>query len=119
MVKNLPANSGDAGDVGLIPRLGRSPEVGNGNPLQYSCLEKCHEQRSLVGCSLCKESDTTEQLSVHNDCLKQHYPQEPKSRNNISPSIVKQLNKMCYIHPINYYSAIETNETLIHGAIWM
>ena len=35
-MKNLPAN---AGDVGSIPELGRSPIVGNGNPLQYSCLE--------------------------------------------------------------------------------
>ena len=39
VVKNPLANAGDTGDVGLIPRLGRSPEVGNGNPLQYSCLE--------------------------------------------------------------------------------
>ena len=39
VVKNLPANAGNAGDVGLIPGLGRSPEEGNGNPLQYSCLE--------------------------------------------------------------------------------
>ena len=36
MVKNLPAN---AGDMGLIPGLGKSPGEGNGNPLQYSCLE--------------------------------------------------------------------------------
>ena len=36
MVKNLPAI---AGDVGSIPGLGRSPEGGSGNPLQYSCLE--------------------------------------------------------------------------------
>ena len=36
MVKNLPAN---AGDVGSIPELGRSPVGGNGNPLKYSCLE--------------------------------------------------------------------------------
>ena len=36
MVKNLPAN---AGDVGLIPELGRSLGEGNGNPFQYSCLE--------------------------------------------------------------------------------
>ena len=35
-VKNPPAN---AGDVGLIPGSGRCPEEGNGNPLQYSCLE--------------------------------------------------------------------------------
>ena len=39
VVKNMPANSGDAGDVSWIPRLGRYPGGGNGNPLQYSCLE--------------------------------------------------------------------------------
>jgi len=32
VVKNLPANAGDVGDVGLIPGSGRSPEGGNGNP---------------------------------------------------------------------------------------
>ena len=36
MVKNLPANTGDTGSV---PGSGRSPGEGNGNPLQYSCLE--------------------------------------------------------------------------------
>ena len=36
MGKNLPAN---AGDMGSIPGAGRSPAGGNGNPLQYSCLE--------------------------------------------------------------------------------
>ena len=39
MVKNLPANAGDAGDPGLIPGSGRSPGGGHDNPLQYSCLE--------------------------------------------------------------------------------
>ena len=39
MVKNLPANAGDIRDLGSIPGLGRSPGGGNGNPLQYSCLE--------------------------------------------------------------------------------
>ena len=39
MVKNPPANAGDARDWGSIPGWGRSPGVGNGNPLQYSCLE--------------------------------------------------------------------------------
>ena len=37
MVKTPPVNAGDARDVGLIPGLGRSPGVGNGNPSQYSC----------------------------------------------------------------------------------
>ena len=39
MVKNPPADAADTGDVGSISGLGRSPGRGNGNPLQYSCLE--------------------------------------------------------------------------------
>ena len=39
VVKNLPMNAGDAGDVGSVPGLGRSPGGGHGNPLQYSYLE--------------------------------------------------------------------------------
>jgi len=38
VVKNPPANAGDAADVSLMPGLGRSPGGGNGNPLQYSSL---------------------------------------------------------------------------------
>ena len=38
VVKNLPANAGDTRDVVSIPELGRSPGVGNGSLLQYSCL---------------------------------------------------------------------------------
>ena len=38
VVKNLPADAGDASDVGLIPGSGRSPGGANGNPLQYSLL---------------------------------------------------------------------------------
>ena len=39
MIKNLPANVGDVRGMDSIPESGRSPGVGNGNPLQYSCLE--------------------------------------------------------------------------------
>ena len=39
MVKNLPANAGEIGEAGSVPGSGRSPGGGNGNPLQYSCLE--------------------------------------------------------------------------------
>ena len=39
MVKNLPANAGDARDMDSSPGLGRSSGIGNGNSLQYSCLE--------------------------------------------------------------------------------
>ena len=38
VVENLPANAGDAGDGGSIPRSGRSPGEGHGDSLQYSCL---------------------------------------------------------------------------------
>ena len=38
VVRNPPASAGDTRDLGLIPGSGRSPQVGNGNPLQYSCL---------------------------------------------------------------------------------
>ena len=59
VVKNPPAI---AGDTGLIPGSGRSPGEGNGNPLQYSCLENPHGQRSVVGYSPWgrKELDMTE-----------------------------------------------------------
>ena len=55
-----------AGDLGLIPGLGRSPGGGHGNSLQYSCLENPHGQRSLAGYSPWghKESDTTERPST-------------------------------------------------------
>ena len=46
VVKNPPANAGDARDVGLIPGSGRSPGVGNGNPFQYSCLENLMDRRA-------------------------------------------------------------------------
>ena len=39
MVNNLPAGAGDPGDMGSIPGSGIFAEVGNGNPLQYSCWE--------------------------------------------------------------------------------
>ena len=44
MVKNLPTNAGDTRDLGSIPGFRRSPGVGNGNPLQYSCLENSKDR---------------------------------------------------------------------------
>ena len=62
VVKNLPVNTGDSRDVGLIPGSGRFLGVGSGSPLQYFSLGKSHGQRSLEGYSLwsLKESDMTE-----------------------------------------------------------
>ena len=55
-------SSCNEGDLGLIPGLGRFPGGGHGNPLQYSCLENPHGQRSLAAYRPWshKESDTTE-----------------------------------------------------------
>ena len=52
----------NVGDLGSIPGLGRSPGEGHGDPLQYSCLENLHGQRSLAGYSPWghKGADTTE-----------------------------------------------------------
>ena len=62
VVKKLPANAGATGDTDSILGSERSPRGRNGNPLQYSCLEKSHGQRNLIGYSPCdrKESDTIE-----------------------------------------------------------
>ena len=46
VVKNLPANAGDRGEVGSVSELGRSPGEGHGNPLQYYCLENPMDRRA-------------------------------------------------------------------------
>ena len=65
VVKNPCANEGDAGDMGSVPELGRFPREGNGNPLQYSCLENPMDRGAWWATvpSGHKESDTTEGLS--------------------------------------------------------
>ena len=56
------ANVGDTGDVGLIPGSGRAPGEGNGNPLQYSCLENPMDRGTWQAAvhGVTKESDKTE-----------------------------------------------------------
>ena len=56
----------NVGDLGSTPGLGRFPLGGYDNPLQYSCLENPHGQRSLVGYSPwgCKELDMSERLGT-------------------------------------------------------
>ena len=73
--KNFAAGDSDGkesacnvGELALIPGLGRSPKEGHGNPLQFSCLENPHGQRSLMSWEL----DTTKRLSTAHI-----YQQEP------------------------------------------
>ena len=81
----------NAGDLGSIPGSGRTPGEGHGNPLQYSCLENSHGQRSLEGYSPwgCNESDMTEQLSTH-------------THNTYSPDSFPWLSTYLFIEPILY-----------------
>ena len=78
----------NAGDPGLIPGLGRCPGEGNDNPLQYSCLENPHGQRSLEGYSPWghKELDMTEWLSTQNSAYKLN-----KQGDNIQPCLLSQF----------------------------
>ena len=85
----------NAEDPGSIPVLGRSPGEGNGSPLQYTCLEKSHGSRSLVG--YCpwghKESDTTERL---------HFT---------SLRLLPQSLKVCSLHGSVLYSVVSMAES--------
>ena len=68
MVKNLPANAGDAGDSGSIPGSGRSPGGGNGNHssiLAWGILQT-EEPGGLQSIGVAKKSDTTERLNNNN-----------------------------------------------------
>ena len=69
LVKSLPADTGDAGS---IPGSGRSLGGGNGNPLQYSCLENLIDRGDMAGCSPWghKESDTAECTHAQHEGLR-------------------------------------------------
>ena len=65
MVKNPPANAGDTGDAGTIPRSGRSPRIGNRNSLQYPYLGNPMDREDLWDAVYgVAELDTTEHSSV-------------------------------------------------------
>ena len=70
------ASACNAGDLGSIPGLGRSPGEGNGNPLQYSCLENPMDREAWWATvhGVTHESDKTEQLHFHLLTLKSAEP---------------------------------------------
>ena len=74
LVKNSPANEGDARDEGLSPGLGRSPGGGKRQPTPVFLPGKVHGQRSLAGHSprSRKESDTTEHIHTCTTVLSIH-----------------------------------------------
>ena len=75
VVKKPSANAGDIRDVGSIPDLGRSPGGGNGDPLQYSCLENPRDRgpqgatvhgvaKSWTGLKCCSSSDNNQKCAI-------------------------------------------------------
>ena len=64
VVKNLPANAGDIGDMDLITGLGRSSGIENGNPLQYSCLENSMD-REAWWATVHEVTESWTGLSIH------------------------------------------------------
>ena len=71
IVKNLFVNAGDTRDVGSVPGSERSTGEGNGNPLQYSCLENPVDRRAwwVIAHEGRKESDTAEHAVTHTNRL--------------------------------------------------
>ena len=67
MIKNPPANAGDARDVGSVPELERCPGGGNDGPLQYSCLEIVMDRAAwwAVVCGVTKSQTRLRDLSTH------------------------------------------------------
>ena len=90
VVKNSPANAGGAGNLGSIPGLGRFPEVGNGNPLQYYCLENCMD-RGAWKATVHGVSKSWKQLSTHTQATDQE------------KILTKyESNKDCYLELVQY-----------------
>ena len=110
----------NAGDPSSIPELGRSPGGGHTNPLQYSCLENPHGQRSLVSyspCS-CKELDMTEQLSTA-----QHSVYKSMLLSQFTPSSPSPVPTMSQVHSrhLHLYSCLANGfiSTIFLDCIYM
>ena len=99
VVKNPPANAGDAGDADSIPGSGRSPGVGNGNPLQYSFLENSTDigawQATVhrVTKSWTRLSKSTHALNKMKVFLIRNFRREDSWDTSSSPSKVENLKQ--------------------------
>ena len=111
--KESVCQCGEAGDVGSVPELGRSPGGGHGNPLEYSCLETPTDQE-VWWITVHGVSDRTEWLSMHTCRINTRIVIKPKC-----PSTEKWIKKMWHIFTIEYYSTIKRNETGSFVEMWM
>ena len=102
-------NAGDTGDAGLIPESGRSPRGGHGNPLQYCCMKNFMDR----GAWGCKESDRTEQLSMHTytldtlSCVSCTRHGSTNSVKHICPGVLAEAGQG-YSAPVNTVSWSES-----------
>ena len=92
-LKNLPANAGDARDAGLIPGLGRSPGEGNGNPLQYSCLESSMDRRAWSA-AVPGVAESQKRLSSHEHKFPNITSSFSFTGNEISMSQIMHIDEM-------------------------
>ena len=113
-VKNLPARN--ARDVGLIPRSGRSPGIGNGIPLQYSCLENSMNRGTWSSWD-CTELDKIEWLStkhthiiVHRLVLAYKWMKLWLGKNVLSWNVITELLDT---HP-GYFSSVPQGALCLH-----
>ena len=91
VIKKLPANAGDMGDVGSVPGLGRSPGGGHGNPLQYSSLKNFLDRRTWRGI-VHGVTESWTQLSEHTK-LTLNFPHQGGT--------LVTLNESTLTHPIH------------------
>ena len=89
MVKNLHTNAGNAGDMGSITGLGRSPGRGNGNPLKYSCLESAINRGALVQFSSVAQSCPTlcAPMNCSTPCFPVHHQVPELAQTYVHPTI--------------------------------
>ena len=132
LVKNLPANAGDTGDTGSIPWLGRFPRGGNGNPLQYSCLENSMDKgvwpATVHGITKCwtRLSDWTPQTVNNRKCrrirtimFKWQLPLEGRKGGGAAGSITCFPNGLVLLKKITHvkqkWQNVKTEENWVTG----
>ena len=126
MVKNCPANVGDARNTSSIPGWGRSPGEGNGKPLQYSCLEN-PKDRGAWQVTLHGVTKSQTQLSLHPtqpapvapafSCQEQSLPAPISGRPLAAPE--NQPVAFFVTHPSLFYTHPFTFDILDFPLLWI
>ena len=124
VVKNLPANAEDTGDVSSVPESGRPPGEGNGHPLRYFCPQKSHGQRSLAGYNPRghKESDTTQRLSIQAHLISTFRLFSKSSKNNTFLSVLASIifcNDRNVLYIALFNTVLLTTHSCLERETWL